>query len=56
MTSKTGRTIPQSHAPYYPNTAGNIVSSPGNPVGNPADSPLIINGTENSSDGRPAGR
>ena len=55
-TGEAGSTIPRSHAPYYPNTAGNIVAPPGNPAGNPAGSPPIINGTENSSDGWPAGR
>ncbi len=55
-TGEAGSTIPRSHAPYYPNTAGNIAAPPGNPAGNHAGSPLIINGTENSSDGWPGGR
>jgi hypothetical protein len=55
-TGEPGSTIPRSHPPYYPNTAGNIVAPPGNPAGNPAGSPPIINGTENSSGGWPAGR
>lgn len=55
-TGDPGSTIPRSHPSYYTNTAGNIVAPPGNPAGNPAGSPPIINGTENSSDGWPAGR
>jgi len=55
-TRESGSTIPQSHPPYYANSAGNIVAPPGNPAGNPAGSPPIINGTENSSNGWPAGR
>ena len=54
-TGEAGSTVPRSHLPYYPNTAGNIVAPPGNPAGNPAGSPLIINGTDNSSNGWPAG-
>lgn len=55
-TGEAGSTIPRSHPPYYANTAGNIVAPPGNPAGNAAGSPPIINGTENSSGGWPAGR
>lgn len=58
-TGHAGSTIPranQPNQPYYPNTAGNIVAPPGNPAGNAAGMPPIINGTENSSGGWPAGR
>lgn len=57
-TGDPGSTVVRTGPPYYnyPNTAGNIVAPPGNPAGNPAGSPPIINGTENSSDGWPAGR
>lgn len=55
-TGEAGSTIPRSNPPHYPNTAGNIVAPPGNPAGNAAGSPPIINGTENSSGGWPAGR
>ena len=55
-TGESGSTIPRSNPPHYPNTAGNIVAPPGNPAGNAAGSPPIINGTENSSGGWPAGR
>jgi len=58
-TGDPGSTIVRTSPPpyhHYPNTAGNIVAPPGNPAGNPAGSPPIINGTENSSDGWPAGR
>ena len=55
-TGESGSTIPRTNPPHYPNTAGNIVAPPGNPAGNTAGSPPIINGTENSSGGWPAGR
>lgn len=55
-TGDAGSTLPRSNKPYYANTAGNIVAPPGNPAGNAAGSPPIINGTENSSGGWPAGR
>jgi hypothetical protein len=55
-TGKPGSTLPRTNQVQYPNTAGNIVAPPGNPAGNAAGSPPIINGTENSSGGWPAGR
>ena len=56
-TGYAGSTLPpRTNQPYYPNTAGNIVAPPGNPAGNAAGMPPIINGTENSSGGWPAGR
>lgn len=51
-TGEAGSTLPKTHPPYYPNSAGNIVAPPGNPAG----SPPIINGTENQSGGWPRGR
>ena len=35
QTGEEGSRTPKAHAPYYPNTAGNIVAPPGNPCSDP---------------------
>jgi len=55
-TGEAGSTVPKSHPPYYPNTAGNIVAPPGNPGGNQAGAPPIVGGTENQRVVWPEGR
>ncbi|HKY70607.1 MAG TPA: hypothetical protein VJL88_01685 [Nitrospira sp.] len=55
-TGEAGSTMPKSHGPYYPNTAGNIVAPPGNPAGNPSGSPPLVGGTENQQPAWPQGR
>ncbi|HEY6084724.1 MAG TPA: hypothetical protein VIU63_04975 [Nitrospira sp.] len=44
QTGDAGSTVPRSSGSYYPNTAGNIVSPPGNPGGNPPGAPPIVGG------------
>jgi len=56
QTGQEGSTIPKQHAPYYPNTAGNIVAPPGNPGGNPAGAPPIVGGNLNHAGVFPDGR
>ena len=55
-TGEAGSTVPKSHAPYYPNTAGNIVAPPGNPGGNASGAPPIVGGTSTEQTAWPEGR
>lgn len=56
QTGEEGSRTPKAHAPYYPNTAGNIVAPPGNPGGNPAGSPPLVGGNMNQTAAWPEGR
>ncbi len=43
-TGAAGSTVPKARAPFYPNTADNIVAPPGNPASNPPGSTPIVGG------------
>jgi len=55
-TGEAGSTLPKAHAPYYPNSAGNIVAPPGNPGGNPSGAPPIVGGTSTEQTAWPESR